>query len=450
MPNKILVIDDDSYINELLVNFLSQKGYKTHGALSGNKGIELLEKNLFNLVLCDYRLPDSDGLSILKHIKKHASKTPVVIMTAYADVKMAVKLIKNGALDYVTKPIQPDEILDIVKNIDKATPRIPGNTDFGAEFISGNSPKIKEVLKHIKTVAPTELTVLLEGETGTGKEYLARAIHRQSKRKSKPFVAVDCGSIPNELASSELFGHVKGSFTGAINDKQGVFEQAKGGTLFLDEIGNLPYENQVKLLRALQEYEITKVGDNTPIKTDVRLIAATNEDLSKQINNNLFREDLYHRVNEFKINVPPLRYRADDIDAFTAHFVQQANHKFNKNIEGVTPDVQQLFYKYPWYGNIRELKNIITRAVLLAQNQQIAVGDLPEEIINTAPAVNKSTNETLPDGITNLKEAMELTEREVIQNALEQADNNKAEAARLLNIDRKTLYNKLKQYNFDN
>jgi two-component system response regulator HydG len=449
----ILIIDDDSYICNLLVEYLAQKGYKTEGTISGLNGIKLIEKGNFDLVLCDFRLPDSDGLRILQHIKTKKAHIPVIIMTAYADVKMAVKLIKAGAFDYVTKPIQPEEILQLVSRAIESRKQRETSAAFQKSFITGNSPEFKKIMQHISAVAPTEITVLIEGETGTGKEYIARALHYASNRKNKPFVAVDCGAIPKELANSELFGHVKGAFTGAINDKKGYFELAKGGTLFLDEVGNLPYENQVKLLRALQENIISKVGDNKTVKTDIRLIAATNEDLMEQINRNEFREDLYHRLNGFKLKLPALRERGNDILEFADFFIQKANKGFNKNIVGIDENVKQLFYNYQWFGNIRELQNVINRAVLLSQHNLICPEDLPDEIRlgnnfrENAKNLQTSQNS---NALTDLKEATEVTEKQVIANALAESNYNKSKAAKILNIDRKTLYNKIKLYEIDN
>lgn len=447
---KILVIDDDSYICNLLVNYLSQKGYKADGTISGVNGMKRIEKEKFDVVMCDYRLPETDGLSILQHIKTHKPDLPVVIMTAYSDVKVAVQLIKAGAFDYVTKPIQPEEILRLIENAISSKKKKGTHTGFKKDFVVGKSLAIKEVMHHVEVVAPTELTVLIQGETGAGKEYIARAIHFASSRKDKPFVAVDCGAIPKELANSELFGHIKGAFTGAINDKKGYFEQAKGGTLFLDEVGNLPYENQVKLLRALQERIINRVGDHKSIKVDVRLIAATNEDLLQNLEENEFREDLYHRLNEFKIKLPALRERPEDLEEFIAYFISKANDAFNKQIQGVSEDVRSMFQKYQWYGNIRELQNVINRAVLLTRSEWIEMDALPDEIkLSDAHPLSESRIENSTNGTRDLKEATEVTEKQLITNALIKTNYNKSQAAKLLNIDRKTLYNKLKLYQID-
>lgn len=443
---KILVIDDDTYICNLLVNYLNQHGFKSEYTLAGKKGIAKIEKENYDLILCDFRLPDSDGLEILNYVKANKPVIPVIIMTAYAEVKMAVKLIKSGAFDYVTKPIHPEEILQLIERATKSKSNEDSKTNFEEDFITGTSKSIKEVMQHVKVVAPTDITILIEGETGSGKEYIAKAIHYASERKNKPFVAVDCGAIPKELANSELFGHIKGAFTGAINDKIGYFEQAKGGTLFLDEVGNLPYENQVKLLRALQERIISKVGDNKTIKVDVRLIAATNDDLIKQLELNEFREDLYHRLNGFKLKLPSLRERGEDILEFTDYFIQKANKAFNKNISGISDKVKDLFLKYHWYGNIRELQNIINRAVLLSQKDMIETDVLPEEILQV---IEQQSKVNINSDIHDLKEATVHTEKDVISNALIDAKYNKSKAAKMLNIDRKTLYNKIKLYKLD-
>jgi len=448
---RILVIDDDSYINNLLVNYLKQNGYDVEGAITGRSGIKQIEKGMYDLLLCDFRLPDSNGLKILQYVKTKTPDLPVIIMTAYADVKMAVKLIKAGAFDYVTKPIQPEEILELVQRAIHSKFRTEDSNTFHKNFIVGKSEQMQQIMQHVKLVATTDLTVLVAGETGSGKEYIAKSIHYASERSNKPFVAVDCGAIPKELANSELFGHIKGAFTGAINDKKGVFEQAKGGTLFLDEIGNLPYENQVKLLRAIQERVISKVGDNKLIEVDVRLIAATNEDLIKLVEQNEFREDLFHRLNEFRIQLPPLRNRVDDIMEFTDFFIAKANKTFNKEIVGIEDTVRELFYKYNWWGNIRELQNIINRSVLLTSSDFITPEVLPDEIRlnNLFEGAGRKKSTLSTSSSADLKEATHVTEKEMIKDALVKANYNKSKAAKLLNIDRKTLYNKIKLHNID-
>lgn len=450
----ILIIDDDTYMCNLLVEYLHQKGYNTKGVFNGIDGKKLVKKHDFDVVLCDYRLPDSDGTEILKYIKSINPSTPVIIITAYSDIRMAVTLIKSGAFDYITKPIQPEEILQLVKRAqeerDKNDQKNKINTSFNENFITGKSKRMQEIMQHVGLVASTDVTVLIEGETGSGKEYIARAIHNASKRREKPFIAVDCGAIPKDLANSELFGHVRGAFTGATNDKTGYYEQANGGTLFLDEVGNLQHENQLKLLRALENRLIHKVGDNKTIRIDVRIIAASNVSLLEKIKSTEFREDLYHRLNGFKIRLPALRQRKEDIIEFAEFFIKKANRNFNKNITALDNDVKNLFIHYKWHGNIRELHNVVTRAVLLSRTNVITADVLPDEI--KIQHLHDSSHETdkneikLHD-ITELKEAIVLTEKEIILNALVKSNYNKSKAARILNIDRKTLYNKIRSYN---
>ncbi|HKL31107.1 MAG TPA: sigma-54 dependent transcriptional regulator [Tangfeifania sp.] len=444
---KVLVIDDDTFMCDLLVNHLKQHQFDVKGTYTGKSGIKLVEENHFDIVLCDFRLPNTDGFEVLQKIKSKKPLLPVIIMTAYAEVKMAVKLIKSGAFDYVTKPVQPEEIIKLINRALSAKDEKEDSVSFRNNFITGNSKAIQDVMKHVKLVAPTELTVLIEGETGSGKEFIAKAIHYASPRREKPFVAVDCGAIPKELANSELFGHIKGAFTGAINNKIGYFEQAKGGTLFLDEVGNLPYENQVKLLRALQERFINKVGDNKVIKVDVRIITASNEDLKKKVEANEFREDLYHRLNGFILHLPPLRQRGDDILEFARFFIEKANASFAKSVKDIDDDAKKLFYNYKWFGNLRELQNVINRAVLLTPSDVITADVLPDEIrFNNLSSQHGRNNSSEHEDVTELKEATLITEKEVITNALVEANYNKSKAAKILNIDRKTLYNKIKQY----
>lgn len=447
---KILVIDDDVYISNLLSKFLEKKGYQTQVAHTGKKGVQMIKGMDFDLILCDYRLPDMNGMEILKYSIRNNPSAPVIIITAYADVNMAVQLIKAGARDYVTKPIQPEEILDLIeKSLITKTPEA-SFLDFEQDFITGDSPQIKQVLEYVRVVAPTEMTVFIQGETGSGKEYIARAIHHNSRRKNKPFVAVDCGAIPRELANSELFGHVKGAFTGALYDKKGLFQEADRGTLFLDEIGNLGHENQVKILRALQERIINRVGENKNIPVDVRVIVATNEDLYREVRQGNLREDLYHRVNEFKINLPPLRERGNDVLIFAEKFIERANKRFNKSVRSVDGQVKKILLNHPWPGNIRELENVIKRCVLLSKNNTITADLLPGEIRTPGlRPLGRTKGMVSGESSLELKGAAVEAEKQVIMNALSQANNNKSKAAKLLKIDRKTLYNKLKQFEID-
>jgi two-component system response regulator HydG len=446
---KILIIDDDIFICKAIQKQLSNKGFNAEIAFSGNAGLNLFRKQPFDLVLCDFRLPDKDGLEILREVKRLNSRIPVIIITAYADVRMAVKLMKQGASDYLTKPLQPEEIISLATKL-AGGKNEESSAGFPDDFLMGKSPAFHKAVKFAEKVAPTGIAVLIEGETGTGKEYVARFIHRYSNRSHKPFVAVDCGAIPKELAGSELFGHIKGSFTGAVNNKTGVFQQASGGTLFLDEIGNLSYATQVQLLRTLQEKTVTRIGENKPVKVDVRVIAATNENLSQMVEQNRFREDLLHRINEFKIVLPPLRERPEDVLFFAGHFREAANLELGTRVKGIAEETRRVFERYEWPGNIRELKNVVKRAVLLAQDEMLTPETLPAEIINFS-GVNHLQGKTkeINSQSGTLKNAASGVEKEIIMKAIEDAGYNKSKAARNLGIDRKTLYNKINQYGID-
>ena len=447
---KILVIDDDRYMCDLIVNSLEQMGFRAEGTYFGKSGMKMIADKPYDMVLCDYRLPETNGLEVLRFTRKKSPATRVVIITAYADIRIAVSLMKEGAFDYVTKPLQMEEVRALIKKA-QTPPVLHTPEDFMEEFIVGDSPEIKEVMQHVDAVGPTDISVLIEGETGSGKEYVARAIHYASNRRDMPFIAVDCGALPTELANSELFGHVKGAFTGAIKDKTGYFEEAKGGTIFLDEVGNLPHENQVKLLRALQERVITRVGDFTRIPIDVRVIAASNEELIGAVKENRFREDLYHRLNGFAIKLPALRERGDDIFIFANHFREKANHSFGKSVKEIEPALKKLFKEYSWPGNIRELQNVVNRCVLLSQGDTLEVGTVPEEMLQEQHHADSSGSdrggESRADG--QLREATLEAEKEAIIKALARARYNKSKAAKILDIDRKTLYNKIREYNID-
>ncbi len=445
----ILIIDDDTFICKTIQKQLVNKGFQADVAFSGNAGLKLLKKKTFDLILCDFRLPDKDGMEILKEVKRMNIQSPVVIITAYTDVRMAVKLMKQGAYDYMTKPLQHEEIVSLARKL-SGDVKTPAEPEFDNEFLMGESPVFKQAVKFAAKVAPTGMSVLIEGETGTGKEFVARFIHQNSSRNKKPFVAVDCGAIPKELAGSELFGHIKGSFTGALENKTGVFQQAHGGTLFLDEIGNLSYSVQVQLLRVLQEKTVTRIGDNKPVKVDVRVITATNENLSEQVEKNLFREDLLHRINEFKIVLPPLRKRPEDIVFFASHFREKANKELGMKVIDFSDEVIEIFQKYEWPGNIRELKNVVKRAVLLSPSEILTSENLPGEIVQySANPDFQGSNIKIEKNQQTLKNVASGAEKGLIIKAIEDAGYNKSKAARKLQIDRKTLYNKIKQYGID-
>ncbi|MDF1575848.1 MAG: sigma-54 dependent transcriptional regulator [Bacteroidales bacterium] len=444
---KILIIDDDTYICKLLDNFLAKSGYKTETAFSGASAAKLITRNTYDLVISDYRLPDRDGFHVLEQVRKKNHQTPVIIMTAYKELETAIKLIKAGAYDYITKPLIPEELLGLIREALQKEQKKETSLSFEQGFIRGESRIFMETMEHVEIVSPVDLTVIIEGETGAGKEYVARAVHYNSERKKGPFLAVDCGALPKGVVNSELFGHVKGSFTGATFDKKGLFEQADGGTLFLDEISNLDAENQMKLLRVLQEKTVTRIGDSLPVRVDLRLIVASNEDLLAEVGKGKIREDLYHRLNEFKIRVPPLREREQDILLLADAFIREAAGRFGKEVKGYDNRVKEVLLKYHWPGNVRELKNVITRAALLATEDTLTLELIPDEV-KTGHALQGPGDHGKRGELkeVNLKDAAIQAEKEAIIRALLRARYNKSEAARILNIDRKTLYNKIRQF----
>ena len=449
--HNVLVVDDDQDIRLLLDRFLTKNKFASETAPDGESAIRLLKDQAFDLVLCDFKLPDITGLELIQKIKILRPEAAIIVITGYSDVKVAVKAIKLGAYDYVTKPLYPDEILLTIQQAIRSTRQEKTSrvaVSGPRSFIMGDSPQSKQVLQHIQLIAPTDMSVIIQGETGTGKEFVANEIHNLSRRKGEPFVAIDCGALPKELAGSELFGHVKGSFTGAIGDKTGSFEAANGGTLFLDEIGNLSYENQIKLLRVIQERKIKKIGSTKDVSIDVRVIVATNENLSEAVKHGEFREDLYHRFNEFKIDLAPIRERKSDVRLFAQHFLKTANRELNKNVQRFDDEVMGKMKDYYWHGNLRELNNVVKRAVLLTQGDTVRLDALPEEI-KAPDYFGEASAEPLPSGPANLKAVSKTAERDAIVSVLEKTGYNKTKAASVLNIDRKTLYNKMKSYNID-
>jgi len=438
---KILLVEDDLTFALILEGFLKSQGFEVEVVHRAKDGIKSLANQNYQLLLIDYRLPDGTGFEILEAIRDKALAIPVIMMTSFREVGTAVRAMRLGAFDYITKPVNPDELLMVVQEAlhKKEAPLAQKETPT-PHLIQGHSEAAKQLYDYIGLVAPTEMSVIIQGESGTGKEYAARTIHQLSKRAEAPFVAIDCGAISGELANSELFGHVKGAFTGALQDKQGLFEAAKGGTVFLDEVGNLSYDIQVKLLRALQERVVQPLGSTKQIDIDVRVITATNEDLITSVKNGGFREDLYHRLNEFKIKVPALRDRNHDLEEFVQHFINLANQELGRQVVSFSSDVTEIFEAYYWPGNLRELRNVVRRAVLLTSGQIAGKETLPEEMVL---AIQEKSE---PEG-SDLKARQEATERELILKTLQEVKYNKSKAARLLNIDRKTLYLKLTKYN---
>jgi len=466
---RILIVDDEISVCTLLTRFLSKNGYETQSCTSGTEAMRLLKSQTFDIILCDYHLQDINGKELFEKIQPLYPHIIVIFITGYADVRVAVDLIKNGAYNYLSKPLYPDEILKIIETASRGEGQTPARTAVAeapkpaaapekyahAEgYVTGESEAARHLFEHVNLVAPTDYSVIIYGETGTGKEALAHLIHNRSNRKNGPFIAIDCGSLSKELAASELFGHEKGAFTGALHAKEGAFEQAEGGTIFLDEIGNLSYEVQVYLLRALQEKSVRRVGSVKTQKVDIRIIVASNENLYENVLHKSFREDLYHRLNEFTLKVPPLRERAKDLPLFVNTFMNDVSRELNKDIPGFSEAVWELLLSYTWPGNIRELKNVIRRACLLTPaGKEVTPKALPLELLNSKtlqflqqqPAVGTATAAGTEEAqASSLKSAATLGEQKRIMEVLQQVKFNKTKAAEILNIDRKTLYNKLR------
>jgi len=447
MPS-VLIIEDDVTFSLMLTSWLGRKNFQAYTVASIKEGKQKLADESFDLVLSDLRLPDGDGIELLEWKKEKKMSVPLIMMTSYAEIQTAVQAIKLGAFDYIAKPLNPEDLLVKMKEAMNGgttqTPSLPktingketGNTN---NYIVGKSEAALRLFDHAALVAPTHISVLITGSSGTGKEYVARYIHEQSPRRNAPFIAVDCGAIPKDLAASEFFGHVKGSFTGAIENKTGAFVAAQGGTIFLDEIGNLTYQVQIQLLRALQERKVKPIGTNQEIDIDVRLLSATNENLREAIKKGDFREDLYHRINEFTIRIPDLRERGEDFMEFAELFLNQSNVELKKEVKGFDEEATQLLTSYSWPGNLRQLKNVIRYATLLTTGPHITAKELPTEITESPPDTEVN--------VTSLRNGDH--ERQLIKNALKEAGNNKTKAAQLLGVDRKTLYNKLRLYNLE-
>ncbi len=479
---KVLVIDDDRDMCLLLKKFLERNNFEVIDFTSGKRALSWYEENMPDIVLCDLRLEDISGMEVLQKMKATNPALPFLIITGYSDVRSAVEIMRHGAYDYITKPLFPDEILVTIKqalnnadNVKRQPVTQPvqkqqkndsnANVEFQMheDYVVGPSQSFQQILKQVKLVAPTNYSVIIYGETGSGKEAVANEIHRHSKRAKEPFIAIDCGALSKDLAASELFGHEKGSFTGALNQKIGSFELANGGTIFLDEVANLSYEVQVSLLRVVQERKMRRVGGTKDIELDVRIIVASNEKLWNATKEGKFREDLYHRFNEFSIEIPPLRERREDIMHFANHFLRVTNKELEKVVKDFSPDVVNAFNNYVWHGNLRELRNVVKRAVLLSDGEIVELKSLPFEITNyekinefipVQPIKNTEVQETAPAPPTyaarpaslDLKSASIDAEYETILAALKQVNFNKSKAAKLMKIDRKTLYNKIKEY----
>ncbi len=473
LPEKkqILVVDDETNLRRVLSAQLVRDGYDVHEAGDGADAISLLKEHHIDLVITDLKMPHVDGMELLRNALRDDPNRPVIMLTAYATIENAVEALKTGAFDFITKPFDQNEVRQIVKkalrtrdlaNADatRDTTGAPAKDSKTRYGIIGESPAILDVFTHIERVADKPSTVLITGESGTGKELVARALHENSSRRDRPFIKVNCAAIPKDLMESELFGHEKGAFTSAVSSKPGRFELASGGTLFLDEIGEIPNEMQVKLLRVLQESEFERVGGIKTIQVDVRLIAATNRDLKREIAANAFREDLFYRLNVVPIVLPALRERRTDIPPLVHYFIQKFNARLTKNVEGATPEAMERLTQYGWPGNIRELENVIERAVLFADGNRIRLEDLAVELRDgpasvdagrgtpTPPAVTEGGAASPSDGLKEqVKAAMSRLERDLILRALLQTQHNVTHAARLLKISRKGLQLKMKELN---
>lgn len=459
--DSLLIVEDDIAYSTMMQTWLRKKGFDVDKVSSVKAAVKIINSDKqYHLVLSDLRLPDHDGLFLLDWMRKSGINIPFIVMTSYAEVQNAVLAMKSGANDYIAKPVQPDILLQKIHDAINAANRTDtsetapapkeekteivssaNNSNTGEDesstpsrYIEGTSEVSKQLYDYVRLVAPTPMSVLILGASGTGKEYVAHRIHELSQRKDKPFFALDCGAIPKDVAASEFFGHAKGAFTGAVTDKKGAFEVANGGTLFLDEVGNLSYDVQVQLLRAIQERKIRPLGSTKEIDVDIRFVCATNENLEKAVAEGTFREDLYHRINEFTIYMPALKDRGTDIFLFANLFLRLANEELGRNIIGFDAKASEMLMRYEWPGNLRELNNVVKRSVLLCRGDKIGVKQLNMSMTNTSTRPNDLS-------LHNIDE-----EKERILSALRSCGGNKSKAAILLGVDRKTLYNKLQKY----
>lgn len=448
MARKILIVEDDASFGAVLQKWFERNAFEARWCTSTVKAKTLLREDSFDIVLSDLRLPDGDGIMLLTWMKEQGILTPVIIMTGYGEVQTAVLAIKLGAFDFLEKPINPSLLKQKIEAASKGEEKYNGPAKSAmvtspiatpTSIVEGRSDASMRLYEHIRLVAPTQMTVMIIGESGTGKEHAARMIHENSLRANGPFVAVDCGSLSVELAASELFGHKKGAFTSAVADKEGLFTEAAGGTLLLDEVGNLPYGVQTQLLRALQERKIRAVGAMNDKEVDVRIVVATNENLERAIESGDFREDLYHRLNEFVIDMPPLRNREGDLELYALHFLQEANRELGKHIQNFSAPALKQLEAYSFPGNLRELRNIVRRAALFTPGTEITPDNLPQLSCPDKPK----------DDFVGQLRMTEEEEKLRIESVLNQTRGNKAKAARILQIDRKTLYNKMHAYGLE-
>jgi two-component system response regulator AtoC len=450
MSKNILVIDDEPNLRHMLTAVLEKAGYTVSSASDGTEALSLTETKRFDVILCDLRMPRMDGLAFLKHAATQGLDAAIIMMSAYGTIDTAVEAMKLGAADYISKPFKPDEIILKLRQIEERNRLRQENIrlrdavqeTFSFQNIVAKSVSMRKIFDTIQKIADYKTTVLITGESGTGKELIARAIHYNGARKHKPMVAVNCGGLPENLLESELFGHVKGAFTDAARDKKGLFQEASGGTLFLDEIAELPLSLQVKLLRVVQDEMVRPVGSTQPTKVDVRIIAATAQDLAEAVKQGTFRDDLFYRINVLSIQVPPLRERKEDIPLLVDHFVDRFKKRLNKEMKGVRPEALQALIDYPWPGSVRELENVIERTIVLTERFEIHLDELPEQIRSGSAATLDSWQ---ANGMSLKANTMAL-EKRLIQKALRETNNNRTHASKLLEISHPTLLAKMKAY----
>ena len=448
---RILIVDDEESFRHMLSVILIKEGYEVETASNGDEGLRKAVASPFDQILCDIRMPHMDGLAFLQEIKRSGVEATIIVMSAYGTVDIAIEAMKLGAYDYISKPFKPDEIILILRKAEEREQLRKENQllrkevarEYSFENIVSKNERMRELFDIIKKVSRYKSTVLITGESGTGKELVARALHYNSDRSQKPFIAVNCGAIPENLLESELFGHAKGAFTDAIRMKKGLFEEADGGTLFLDEIGELPGQLQVKLLRVLQDGEIRRIGESKPIQIDVRIVAATVKDLQKELNEGRFREDLFYRLNVLPLHIPPLRERREDIPLLVHHFIRKYNQAMNKNVKDLDHRAMETLMSYKWYGNVRELENTIERAIVLSEKNNIEPDNLPAEIQSYK---QESQADTIPDEEYSIKKASKSLEINLIKKALKKMKGNHTHAARLLEISHRALLYKIKEY----
>jgi two-component system response regulator AtoC len=451
VSKRILIVDDEESFRHMLSVILIKEGYEVETSPNGEEGLRQAAASPFDHILCDIRMPRMDGLVFLREIKKTGMEATVIVMSAYGTVDIAIEAMKLGAYDYISKPFKPDEIILTLRKAEEREQLRRENQllrkevarEYSFENIVSKNEQMQKIFDVIKKVSHYKSTVLISGESGTGKELVARALHYNSDRSQNPFIAVNCGAIPENLLESELFGHAKGAFTDAIRTKKGLFEEADGGTLFLDEIGELPGQLQVKLLRVLQDGEIRRIGESKPIQIDVRIVAATVKDLQKEVNEGRFREDLFYRLNVLPLHIPPLRERKEDIPLLIHHFIGKYNQAMNKNVASVDRKAMETLMSYKWYGNVRELENTIERAIVLSEKNEIESENLPVEIQTSKEEFRP---ETLPDEEYSIKRASKSLEINLIKRALKKTKGNHTHAARLLEISHRALLYKIKEY----